>query len=173
MIQQTEIPEHSKIIIAIDPDVDKSGVAYYNVSNGKIEASSLPFPLLLDYLQWISKQQKEHDCNVSIVVEAGWLNKSTWHGAYQKGVRIASRIGNATGRNHETGKKIIECAKHYGLSVIEQRPLIKRWRGTDGKITHEELCEVMKHYKLQPLLTRCSQDARDAVLISIVHGKDL
>lgn len=39
------------IIIAIDPDVEKNGVAYLNCENKNLEISTLSFPELLDYLR--------------------------------------------------------------------------------------------------------------------------
>lgn len=158
-----------KIVIAIDPDVDKSGVCYYNVTEGKVESSSLAFPELLDYLKFIS-EKKIDDSVVKVVIEAGWLNKSHWHGAYSKNTRIAATIGNATGRNHEIGRKLVECAKHYGLDVIEQKPFVKKWNGADGKITQKELDMVMKGFKLPAIIGRTNQDMRDAALIAVVYG---
>jgi len=39
--------------------------------------------------------------------------------------------------------------------------------GANGKITHEELSEVLKTYKLQGLPKRTNQDERDAALLAI------
>lgn len=160
------------VIVAVDPDVEKSGVCFYEPATKKLEAASLSFPELIDYLRWLSDQIKLSKGNFSavVLVEAGWLNKSHWHGAYQKGSRVSASIGNSTGRNHETGRKIIECANHYGLATIEQQPLVKRWHGTDGKITQEELTMVMNGMRIPPLTTRVNQDVRDAVLLAIVYA---
>ena len=46
------------IIIAIDPDVEKNGVAYLNCENKNLEISTLSFPELLDYLRYVQDAQK-------------------------------------------------------------------------------------------------------------------
>lgn len=162
----------SKVIIAIDPDVEKSGVCYYNVASGMVEAASIDFPSLIDYLRYISEKKAENpSASVRIVVEAGWLNKSHWHGAYQYGARVSAMMGNKTGRNQETGRKIVECAKHYGLDVVEQKPLTKVWKGKDGKITQEELDMIMRGLNLSPIIGRINQDCRDAALIAVVYSQ--
>lgn len=43
------------IIIAIDPDVEKNGVAYLNCENKNLEISTLSFPELLDYLRYVQR----------------------------------------------------------------------------------------------------------------------
>lgn len=69
------------MIIGIDPDVDKSGVAELNISTREVEWFSLTFPLLIDYLRSIRKKHLQNE-SVLVVVEAGWLNKkSCFHDA--------------------------------------------------------------------------------------------
>ena len=166
------------IIIAIDPDVEKSGVAFLEVATRKLDVSSLTFPQLLDYLQWAKSKtvysettfmaegmtkpvaKIQEGKKTIIVVEAGWLNRSNWHLKSSDTKRIASAKGNSTGRNHETGRKIVEMAKHYGFEVHEQIPLRKCWKGKDGKITHEELASFTG------LMGKTNQDARDAALLA-------
>lgn len=148
------------MVIAIDPDTVKSGVAVLETETRKMETSSLTFALLLDYLQFVKAKAKEAGKTFAVVVEAGWLaQKSNYHGVNgRKGERIAKNVG----ANHETGRKIVELCRHWGMDVVEQRPLQKMWRGRDGKITAEELQAVTG------LTGRTSQDARDAALLAWV-----
>ena len=147
-------------IIAVDPDVEKSGVAFLEVATRKLEVSNLTFPELLDYLQFVKNENETAQQKVAVVVEASWLNRSNWHLKNSDTKRIASAKGNSTGRNHETGRKIVEMAKHYGLEVVEHTPLRKCWKGNDGKITHEELVSFTG------LSGKTNQDARDAALLA-------
>lgn len=147
-------------IIAIDPDVDKSGVAYLKTATRQLEVSCLTFPTLLDYLQHAKKERDEAKETLIIVVEAGWLIKSNWHLKGKDNKRIASAKGNSAGRNHEVGRKIVEMCKHYGLEVVEKYPLKKNWKGSEGKITHEEL----KYFT--GLTGMTNQESRDAALIA-------
>jgi hypothetical protein len=149
-------------IIAVDPDTDKSGVAFLEVATRKLEVSSLTFPDLLNYLQFAKKVRDERNQSVIVVVEAGWLNvKSNWHTAND---RAGQRIAKNTGANHQVGKLIIEMCRYYGLEVVEQRPLKKCWKGRDGKITHDELAAFTG------LMGRTGQEGRDAVLIAWVYA---
>ncbi len=151
-------------VIAIDPDVSKSGVAWLHRETRVMEASSLSFPTLLDYLQFAKKTSDESNQSLIVVVEAGWLNKSHWHISSRDNRRTSAAIGNAAGRNHETGRKIVEMCKHYSIEVVEHRPLKKCWKGRDGKITADELKQITG------IFGRTNQDARDAALLAWVYA---
>lgn len=147
-------------VIGIDPDVKKSGVSYLQVRSRKLEASSLTFPDLLDYLQHVKKTSDEQNETVVVVVEAGWLISHHWHTKRGDNRKVAAAKGNSAGRNHEVGRKIVEMCKHFELEVIEQRPLRKTWKGRDGKITHDELAYFTG------IMGRTNQEMRDAALIA-------
>lgn len=67
-------------IIAIDPDKEKSGVAFLKPKTRQLEVSNLTFPMLLDYLQHAKKVQGETMESLIVVVEAGWIvRKSNFH----------------------------------------------------------------------------------------------
>ena len=148
-------------IIAIDPDVERSGVAELHVEAQMLEVTTLAFPALMDYLQHIKHQFADQGERVCVVVEAGWMNASNWHTAKVKSIAAAAKTGQNTGRNHETARKIAEMSRHYGLTTEEVKPLKKCWRGTGSKITQEEL-----EYMTGKLDRRVSQDARDAALLA-------
>ena len=78
------------IIIAIDPDVERSGVAVLGVKERRLETFSMDFPSLLDYLHIISEQPGKIPV---IVVEAGWLNKTHWHLTAKDSARLAAAKG--------------------------------------------------------------------------------
>lgn len=149
-------------IIAIDPDVDRSGVAWLHPETRLLECDALTFPKLLDYLQFARKWGDEHNESLVVVVEAGWLVKTHYHANHRDTFRAAAAKGNAVGRNHEIGRQIVQMCRHYGLEVVEQRPLRKIWSGPDRKITHRELIAFA------PLANRnrTSQEMRDACLLA-------
>ena len=149
-----------KTIVAIDPDVTKSGVAVIDVEQKTVETLSLSFPDLVDHIYDI--QDKD---SVRIAVEAGWMNKPNWHCA--PSLAAAANVGNRIGRNHETGRKIVEMCEHKGFSVSLIKPLGKRWKGSSGKITHCELESVLKGLKIALNRKRTNQDERDSILIAI------
>jgi hypothetical protein len=150
-------------IIAIDPDVTRSGVAFLETATRKLEVSSFTFPLLLDCLQFVKRERMTaQQQQVMVVVEAGWFLKSNWHLRDKDNIYEASAKGNSNGRNHETGRKIVEMCGHYGIPVTTVKPLKKIWRGKDGKITREELAYFTG------MTGRNNQEERDAALIAWV-----
>ena len=66
-------------IIGIDPDVDKSGVAELHTPTGRLEATTLCFPDLMDYLRHIKANFSDKGEKVLVIVEAGWMNATNWH----------------------------------------------------------------------------------------------
>jgi hypothetical protein len=147
-------------IVAVDPDVKKSGVAVLDVAGKSISTYAMSFPELIDFIYGFPDKE-----SVRIAVEAGWLNlKSNFHGYYGKrGERIAKDVG----ANHETGKKIVEMCEHKEYSVLLVKPLEKRWKGSRGKITHSELESVLKGREMALDRKRTNQDERDSILIAI------
>lgn len=147
-------------IIAIDPDVTRSGVAYLRPSTRQLEVSNLTFPQMMDYLQHAKRGRDKEQETLIVVIEASWLLQGNWHlSSWERKQRAASK-GYDVGRNHETGKKIVEMCRHLGIEVLEHAPLRKCWKGKDGKITHEELASFTG------LMGRTNQDARDASLLA-------
>lgn len=148
-------------IFGIDPDCEKSGICRFEKLTKRIHVQTLSFPELIDYLLNMTSAFAEKNLKSIVVVEAGWLIESNWHTNRHQSNRVAAAIGNRTGRNHETGRKIIEMCKHYGIDTLEQRPLIKKWSGTDGKITHDEISHFIPGFP-----SRSNQEVRDAALLA-------
>jgi hypothetical protein len=152
-------------IIAIDPDVTKSGVAFLDPTDRKLEVMALTFPQLIDYLLFAKKKSDESKEPFIVIVEAGWLNHSNWHTNKHDNIRTASMKGTAVGRNHEIGRKIIEVCEYHGIDVLPVRPLHKIWKGVGGKITQEELTQITG------IIGRTNQDGRDAALLAWVFAE--
>ena len=165
-IQPGAAPQQSMIrhIIAIDPDVDRSGVAFLHLPSRELHCEAKTFPELIDDLHATKQATDALGEPLIVIVEAGWLNRSNWHVQAGDSRRKAAAIGRAAGRNHEVGRKIVEMARHMGIETVEQRPLQKCWRGPDGKITAAELAQFTGYTR------RTSQDMRDAALLAWVHA---
>jgi len=147
-----------KYILSIDPDTEKSGIAFLDLTTRQINVFTASFPDLVDFLKGINTKEL-----TTVIVEAGWLNQSNWHVNPKDSKRLAASKGNAVGRNHETGRKIIEMAKHYGYKVIEQKPLKKIWKA--GKISHEEISKFIPGFP-----GHSNQDGRDAAYIAWTYA---
>lgn len=148
-------------IIAIDPDCKKSGIGI--LKGQETEALSLELPEIINKCVEESKKAK-----TKIIIEAGWLNQSSWHPNARKGIAIAVTIGVSIGENRQAGFDIETLLRYHGLTYEEVRPLRKCWKGTDGKITHEELNQQLRLRKLNKI-KRCNQDARDALWLAVNH----
>lgn len=148
------------VVIGIDPDVDRNGVGFLEVGTRKLETAALPFPDLLDYLADVRKKSQESGRTVVVVVEASWRDTTNWHTTRWESRAKSTSKGYDVGRNHETGHKIVEMCRHYGLDVIEHHPLRKGWRGRDGKITQDELSYFTG------ITGRTNQEMRDAALLA-------
>ena len=149
------------IIIGIDPDVDLSGVARVDVSEKRVWADTLPFPLLLEYILTVREVAKVKKKSLLVVIEASWLISHNWHLKPGDTPRIAAKKGENVGRCLELGRNLVEMLNHYGIEVKEQLPLKKIWNGPDGKITHDELVYMTKWDK-----KRSNQEQRDAILLA-------
>lgn len=146
--------EIKNLVIGIDPDVDKSGVATINKKTMQFTLKTLRFFELLKYLEENKEFIKE------VRVEASWLIKKTnWH-ANSQGTGVASRVGSSTGANHETGRKIIEMCEYLGIDYVQVKPLKKIWKGRDGKITHDEISRMIEGFP-----KKSNQEQRDALLL--------
>lgn len=148
------------IIIGIDPDVSKSGVAEISKDGSEIGLQALSFPELLDYLQIARQREMASGAKVVVVIEASWKISTNWHIHRGDSKGAIARKGKDAGRCHEVGRKIVECAQYYGLEVVERLPLKKIWKGKDGKISHEEIKAFI------PISGRTNQETRDAALLA-------
>lgn len=150
-------------LVAIDPDAKASGLALLKTATKEISLYSLLFPNLLNYL----KDSQRVLPNLVVYVEASWLRSSkngnthNWHLKKNDNAFVASAKGEGIARNQETGRKIVEMCKYYGIEVVEALPLKKSWKGRDRKITHEELA-----YFIPGLPKTSNQETRDAALLA-------
>ena len=121
----------------------------------------MEFPQLIEFLRDMHNDFERP----LVIIEAGWLNESNWHLKPTDSKALVAKKGNAVGRNHETGRKIVEMCKYYGIHVEEVKPLVKCWRGPDRKITHEEIA-----YFIPDFPTKSNQETRDAALLAWNHA---
>lgn len=145
-----------RTIIAIDPDVDKNGVAKANTQDKAITIQTLNF---YETIKYITEQHDQHP-NLLVVIEAGWLNKSNWHLLQHDSRQVIAAKGKAQGRNEQVSKVLGEMMQGLQINYQYQKPLRKVWRGKDKKITQQELQQLTGQQ-----LPRTNQEGRDAALI--------
>ena len=160
---------NNKLIIGIDPDVTQSGYCeiMLNGTDIQLQHGAYSFPeIVIEIFKRIAEHKKlsQYHCDIEIYVEAGWLNRPhNFHTSSYAKKAISDTVANGVGRNEETGRKIIEMAKYYGLNVFEAPPLKKIW-GADHrqKISAKEL----KILTGGLVSTQTNQDTRDAILLA-------
>lgn len=138
-----------KLLIGIDPDVDKSGVAF---KNGKlIELLNLTFFQLFDFLSFYNDKEEKP----VIYIECSYLNQSNWHKKTNSSSSLNVKIGERTGANFETAKKIVEMCEYLNLPFEQIKP-------TRSKVNADFFKQITKIDK------RTNQEQRDAYML--IHG---
>lgn len=153
--------ERPRIVIGIDPDVDGSGVGVIDLEKKTAEKQMLPLPQLVEFLRGKD--------GIKVYIEAGWMNHGNYH-LKNKGQYHASKIGEQVGRNHEVSRIIGEFCEFHNIPFQFIKPLQKRWKGKDGKITHEELMAIVEGSGLKTEIRRTNQETRDALLIALSYS---
>lgn len=152
--------------IGIDPDVDRSGYAVIDLDAVSVRTGTAPLPSLLEIIGIIQADACTEGKQLTVYVEAGWINPSNWHVLRTDSKLMAAKKGLAVGRNQQRGLDIVEMLRSRHINVVEVPPLQKRWRGADRKITHRELARILPLEK-----KRTNQEERDAALLAWVYGR--
>lgn len=149
----------NKIIVGIDPDLSASGISTYNKETKELKYMNLKF---FDLHRWFILNKENI---IQVKCEAGWIN-SKGNFRNSKSKYIGERIAKNVGENHATGKLIIEMLEDLQINHKLSKPLLKRWKGADGKITHEELVNLLKPLGIE-IGKKSNQETRDAILICL------
>ena len=159
------------IIIGIDPDIDKNGVAYLMPSSRKIETYKYTLSELVDAIIKTRDTCKLTNETMCVIVEGGFTIKTNWHLdnlmrsnnlSMASRLRLAASIGRSQGENAQRGRDIFELVKSLHVPCFVQKPYVHDW-GKDhrSKISKAELDYVVG-YKMK----RNNQEERDAALIA-------
>ena len=139
-----------KILIGIDPDVTKSGVAFKTKSETRL--SNMHF---FDLFEALARLRKENEKDkIKVYVECGFLNKGNWHKTNGSN-SVNAQIGQRTGANHEVAKKIVEMCEYLDIESVPVKP-------TKSKVDADFFRQITKIDK------RTNQEQRDAYML--IHG---
>lgn len=161
MINNPFAARKAEVIIGIDPDCDKSGYARLDKVNNTLTLGYYTFVELIRQLIKDRDECKEREWVV--IVEAGYLETRTQHHYSGDNPRVAARVGQKVGRNHETARKILELCEGLDLPCQEGKPLVKIW----GK-SHKDKISAMEFNALTGYTKRTNQEVRDAALLAWV-----
>lgn len=133
------------MIIGIDPDLEKSGIACLDEDTKHIEMSTLSF---VDVMKFMRLNTSVIKC---VYIEAGWFNKkSSYH--FSQNMQTAARIGKNVGENHATGKLLAQCIEAEQIKVVLVKP-------TKSKLNADQFKNLTK------IQTRTNQEVRDAAML--------
>ncbi|MDM8396128.1 hypothetical protein [Acinetobacter baumannii] len=143
--------KEAQIIIGIDPDLEKSGVA---ILGNDLQLKNMTFPETVELFR------NEQDSIKKVVIEAGWKNKKANFrvgGGHSR--QVNEQIARRVGMNHATGILLAEIAQALGLAVLLVKP-------TKSKLNAEQF------NKITGWQGRTNQEQRDAgMLIWGMSGK--
>jgi len=142
------------IIIGIDPDIDKSGIAIYNSETGILNLYNKCFFDLLSEISW----QRNEEYDVIVLIECGYLNKSNWHATKNK-AKYAAAIGAKVGANHQISRLLVEFCEREMIDYREIQPKRK-------KLNHQDFIRVSGLD-----LNQTNQEQRDAAML-ILSSKE-
>lgn len=102
-----------KVFIGIDPDLIKSGVAYWFKNDKQLRVETMSHFQLIEHL----KTLVSIGTNFEVIIEAGWLNKKSNFRTTQNRA-IGERIAKNVGENVAAGKLIEQACQ--GLKIEYQ-----------------------------------------------------
>jgi hypothetical protein len=146
-------------VVAIDPDLNASGVAAWcNQSRTWLFAKSISIESILDSLKDLKPEE------TTVYVECGWMNKKA---NFRKSLNAghSENIAMKVGQNHAAGKLIIKLLEGSGYTVEKFKPLRKGiFKDETGWTRHgREYVE-----KESGLSHRMNDDVRDAIF-TVLH----
>ncbi|EHU1299954.1 TPA: hypothetical protein PPD39_003606 [Acinetobacter baumannii] len=136
--------KEAQIIIGIDPDLEKSGVA---ILGNDLQLKNMTFPETVELFR------NEQDSIKKVVIEAGWENKKANFrvgGCHSR--QVNEQIARRVGMNHATGILLAEIAQALGLAVLLVKP-------TKSKLNAEQF------NKITGWQGRTNQEQRDAGML--------
>ena len=102
-----------QIIIGIDPDVDRNGIAMLDMSTHSLQVQMLTFPNLLDFIKAKYRQFAEIDkWDFKVIIEAGWMNRGNYHIQRWQGKQGIASLGVDQGRNEQVSRTIGQMMEH-------------------------------------------------------------
>lgn len=143
--------KEAQIIIGIDPDLQKSGVA---ILGNDMQLKNMTFHETVELFR------NEQDSIKKVVIEAGWENKkANFRTGGNHSRQVNEQIARRVGMNHATGILLAEIAQALGIAVLLVKP-------TKSKLNAKEF------NKITGWQGRTNQEQRDAgMLIWGMQGK--
>lgn len=108
------------MIVGIDPDLKRSGVATMRTGF----AMALTTKKFFELHELLGKLKDEI---TMVYIEAGWLNTVSNFHHPKASKRVSDRISKNVGENHAVGKLIVEMCEALGLKYTLIKPSQSKW----------------------------------------------
>lgn len=163
------------IVIGVDPDNKKDGVAILEVATRRVLVYETTLGQTISMLQKYAMDCMVKRKSLMVYVEGGWLNTGNFHLKAHDSRAVIAAKGVDQGRNHQRGMDIVELCEYHQIPHEVIKPLpkvsgrIHLWNGPDGKITQSEIEAIMGKLRTtgnDGKKKRINQEARDAALIA-------
>lgn len=119
-----------EIIIGIDPDSDKHGVAFYMMG----ELKHLKSWCLVDFLQYLNKN-KIYTTDMEAHIENVCANSAVYRGGH--GVKVQQSLARRLGKCQQAQIELERVFKHFGVPVIHHK-ISKNWKDSKTGKAHLE-----------------------------------
>lgn len=136
----------SSFLIGIDPDIDKSGVAWK--VGDEINLYNLTFFELFEML----KYYKEREVKPMVYIECGFLTKGNWHDKAGANNAYNKKIGEHTGENKQVAKKLCEMMDYLDIPYVKVKPTAHKLNAVSFKA-------------ITGISKRTNQDQRDSCML--------
>lgn len=157
--------EKNKIIIGIDPDIEKSGVAI--LKENTIMTYNYSFSHLC-YNLFTKLKELKKTTDIKVIVEASWQINNLYNKFRSLPSAVGSKIGIKIGLNHGVGRLICETARYNDLETEEVMPI--KIENKKGKLSTTELRAMGSRYKIEILKQELNQEERDAAMLAMYYG---
>lgn len=138
-----------QLVIGIDPDVEKNGIAIYAPFDKSLQLYNWYFFELYDNLKTYKQVTDE---KILLVIEAGYLNKSNWHVHSKQKKSLVANIGQRTGANHQVAIMLAQMAEYLEIDYKLVKP-------TKSKMNSDTFKKITGYKKLS------NQEQRDAAIL--------
>lgn len=145
-----------RIVIGVDPDSDKHGVAIYVDGNLCDLASLNRIDLIKRAISY-----RDKGCDVMLSIEDVMANQSTWRASGAASKKVAAKMGHGIGRLYQALHELIRDLEENGFEY-KLHKVSSNWKDAAGKKLFE---------KVTGWNSRSNEDTRSAAWFGWIECK--
>ncbi len=121
----------SKVVVGIDPDSDKHGVAIYR--DGALDG--LYGLRLIDIIELIDSELID---SLEFHIEDVCANNAAFSKSGIKNAKAATNVNRSIGKCQQAQIELERILEHYGVKVVKHK-ISKQWKDQGGKVIFEKV----------------------------------